>query len=125
MLNVFIRLFILVISIFSSDAVSYQSLSNSLNPSQYNQQQLDLRKAINKQLTNKRLSAEFRIKYLAKNNFLVNSFQINSIAFYRQKLTECLCNTLFVRQQLIAEQSYFITQQIKLKFSISAPESLS
>jgi len=98
MLNVFIRLLILVVSIFSADATSYQSLSNTLNPSQYNQQQLDLNKALTKHLTNKCLLAQFRIKYLAKNNFLVNSFQINSVAFYRQKLTECLCNTLFVRQ---------------------------
>lgn len=121
MFNLFIRLLMLVVTIFSADAASYQSLSTALNLNQYNQQ---LAKKSDVDTTDAISSlAHYYRRNLADNGFLVNSYHMSAMAlFCANKMQQCHY-VLFTHQQAIAAQSYFITHHLQLKYAVFTPEA--
>jgi len=112
------------ITIFSVDTATYQPLSTALNQNQYHQRQLA--SALDNDF--KDVKAEIARNYrntFIQNGFVIDSFRLNSVKLLNAELVENLNYLLFLQQQLIVAQSYFIARHIKLKFSISSLEYLS
>ena len=124
MLNLFIRLFMLVIAIFSVEAVSYQSLSQVLNQGQYHQRKVELAGEKEYKTVKTDIASLYRDRFI-NNGFVIGSFQIKSIKLRNLKRVKNLNRNLFLQQQLIVEQIHFIHRQIQFKFSLYSSEYFS
>jgi len=114
----------LVITIFSVDTATYQPLSTALNQNQYHQRQLASALDNDFKDVKAEIASNYRNTFI-QNGFFIDSFRLNSVKLLNAELVENLNYLLFLQQQLIVAQSYFIARHIKLKFSISSLEYLS